>query len=213
VTVFTNVELPLRYTANDLKRALVAIIKHWVAGEECKFLSSTNPLPGEKRAYVNPSVWAGKIPSKLAGFKQNNALPPYPTVIVRPKSIVYTLRDYGVCEVDIAVACWSDDPLDGAETDTRTLLETITYGIFTNVAIPPADFDGNIQWHLPGFMLHDEHSVTQGLIDDPEEELGPVCVGLINCAFGVPCPVLNEDFELPVPGYVPPIVQDGTTDV
>jgi hypothetical protein len=194
--------LPLRYTANDLGRALVANIELWTAGTP--FLSSTNPAPGQQRAAVPASVWKGKIPQKLIGFKTNNTMPPYPVVIVSPQKIGYVNRDYGYCEVDIACACWSDDALDGAQNDTWTLMQLVENGIHTTVTIPALDAAGNLVH--PGFMLHDEVEFEMGLVPDPEEELGSVAVGLIHVAFGIDCPVLNEDFESPA---IPPVTVNG----
>jgi hypothetical protein len=183
--------IPRRYTDNDLGQALVDTIKVWTA--DMQFLSSRDPLPGEQRAYVQPAVWRGKIPQKAAGFQSKHLAPNYPCVIVRPHKTVFHMREYGVCDVEIACVCWSDDPFDGAETDTRELMERITFGIQTTVGIQP------------GFIWHDETSLERGLVDDPESEMGPISVGIINVAFGMPAaePGGNE----------PPYTETGSVDV
>ena len=194
--------LPLRYTVNDLGKALVANIKLWTAG--VPFRSSTNPLPssGQIRAAVPPSVWKGKIPQRLIGFKQPNALPAYPVVIVSPQKLENVNRDFAYCDVEIACACWSDDPLDGAQNDTWTLMTLVAQGIQEAVTIPALDACGNLCFGQPGFMWHDEVPFQMGLVPDPEDELGPVSVGLIHVAYGMDCPVLNENFE----AFSPPAI-------
>ena len=187
--------LPLRYTVNDLGKALVANIKLWTAG--VPFRSSTNPLPnsGQVRAAVSPSVYKGKIPQRLMGFKQPNALPAYPVVIVSPQKLENVNRDYAYCDVEIACAAWSDDTLDGAQHDTWTLMTLVRNGIFEAVTIPALDACGNLCFGQPGFMLHDEIPFQMGLVPDPEDELGPVSVGLIHVSYGMDVPVLNEAWE------------------